>query len=381
MNYYNEFDPKAAAWLRELIRAQLIPNGTVDERSITDVQPDELRQYRQCHFFAGIGGWSWALRLARWPEDRPVWTGSCPCQPFSAAGKQRGTADERHLWPAFARLIRECRPTTVFGEQVASKLGREWLSGVFADLEGMGYAVAGADLCAAGVGAPHIRQRLYWVAHTAIDRWREGSRQSGEIESEGRWEFESPEHGGLVGLAHTSSPGSGRNPGTISSPEGEGCCERAHARGVADELVDGGAAYGLAHPEGGNGRLPVFAGRQDEACAEFIRGREACTERLGDTSSAGLEEQRGEPGASRCAGCPDAGQAVERASSSSGFWDHYTLLPCTDGKQRRTQPGIQPLAHGVSGRVAQLRGLGNAIVPPLAAEFIKAFTPFSRIAH
>src|SRR6478736_4470499 len=120
MNYYNEWDPFAAAWLRELIAAGLVPAGDVDTRSITEVQPDDLAGYTQCHFFAGIGGWSHALQLAGWPTDRPVWTGSCPCQPFSAAGKGIGFADERHLWPAFHWLISQCRPATVFGEQVAS---------------------------------------------------------------------------------------------------------------------------------------------------------------------------------------------------------------------------------------------------------------------
>jgi DNA (cytosine-5)-methyltransferase 1 len=163
--YYNEYDKFAAAWLRELITDGLIATGDVDERSILDVRPDDLRGYDQCHFFAGIGGWSHALRLAGWPDDREVWTGSCPCQPFSVAGKQAGKADkERHLWPTFHALIAVCRPPVCFGEQVASKLGREWLSGVRADLEELGYAVGAADLCAAGVGAPHIRQRLWWMA-------------------------------------------------------------------------------------------------------------------------------------------------------------------------------------------------------------------------
>lgn len=90
MHYYNENDPKAAAWLRELIRCGHIPFGYVDTRSICDVRADELVRYVQCHFFAGIGGWPLALKLAGWPGDRPVWTGSCPCQPFSAAGKGAG---------------------------------------------------------------------------------------------------------------------------------------------------------------------------------------------------------------------------------------------------------------------------------------------------
>lgn len=163
--YYNEIDPYAAQWLRNLIARGLIAPGDVDERSILEVKPDDLRSYTQCHFFAGIGGWSHAMRLAGWPDDRPVWTGSCPCQPFSVAGTQRGSADERHLWPAFFDLISQCRPCSVFGEQVAGASGLAWLDHVCADMESAGYAAAAADLCAAGAGAPHIRQRLYWVAH------------------------------------------------------------------------------------------------------------------------------------------------------------------------------------------------------------------------
>jgi DNA (cytosine-5)-methyltransferase 1 len=163
-HYFNEWDPYCAAWLRNLIAAGHLPPGDVDQRSILEVSPDDLKGYTQAHFFAGIGGWSIALRLAGWPDDRPVWTGSCPCQPFSAAGKQRGSNDERHLWPAFFHLIRERRPPTVFGEQVAGAAGLAWLDHVCADLELEGYAAAAADLPACSVGAPHVRQRLFWVA-------------------------------------------------------------------------------------------------------------------------------------------------------------------------------------------------------------------------
>lgn len=162
--YYNEIDPYAAQWLRNLIAAGYIPRGDVDERSIADVRPDDIRGYAQCHFFAGIGGWPHALRLAGWDDSRPVWSGSCPCQPFSTAGKKVGLADERHMWPIFKRLIAECRPAIVFGEQVARKAGLEWLSGVRSDMESHAYAVGAANLCAAGVGKWHRRQRLYWVA-------------------------------------------------------------------------------------------------------------------------------------------------------------------------------------------------------------------------
>lgn len=162
--YYNEINPQKAACLRELIKRNLIAPGEVDERSIKDVQPDDLRPYRQCHFFAGVAVWSYALRLAGWPDDRGVWTGSCPCQPFSISGKKKGIGDDRHLWPEWFRLISARQPISVFGEQVAPKDGLAWLDIVQSDLEAQDYAVWPFDLCAAGFGAPHVRQRLYIAA-------------------------------------------------------------------------------------------------------------------------------------------------------------------------------------------------------------------------
>lgn len=225
MNYYNEFDRKAAAWLRELIRAGEIPDGIVDERSIVDVQPGELAGYTQCHFFAGIGGWSLALKLAGWPADKPVWTGSCPCQPFSSAGKQLGAADERHLWPAFFRLIRECRPVTVFGEQVATAIGKGWLDGVSADLEQEGYACGATVLGAHSVGAPHIRQRLYWVANTqgcirGLPILERGPQQEG---AEPFWRGEA---GGLGHANHAGLEGRGERSVQQPYPEGRQAEER-----------------------------------------------------------------------------------------------------------------------------------------------------------
>ncbi|WP_408611812.1 DNA cytosine methyltransferase [Chitiniphilus purpureus] len=160
--YYNERDPFAAQWLRNLIAAGHIAPGDVDERSIEDVHPDDIRHYTQCHFFAGIGVWSYALRRAGWPDDRPVWTGSCPCQPFSAAGKGAGFADERHLWPAFHHLIKECRPAVIFGEQVAR--APEWLALVHSDLGALGYAMGAMPIEAASAGAEGLRERFFFVA-------------------------------------------------------------------------------------------------------------------------------------------------------------------------------------------------------------------------
>lgn len=183
-SYYNEIDPFAAAWLRNLIAAGHIAPGEVDERSIVDVHADDLKGFTQCHFFAGIAGWSYAARLAGWPDDRELWTGSCPCQPFSVAGKGEGQADDRHLWPVFFDLIRSRRPAVVMGEQVAAAVGKDWLDGVHSDLEGIGYACGAAVVPACAVDAPHRRDRLWFVANPNASERGQIDRLRGRVERE-----------------------------------------------------------------------------------------------------------------------------------------------------------------------------------------------------
>lgn len=211
--YYNEINPGCAAWLRQLIDAGLIANGDVDNRSIRDVRPADLRGYTQCHFFAGIGLWSLALRMVEWPDDRNVWTGSCPCQPFSLAGARQGVADDRHLWPAWFDLIRECRPSSIYGEQVASAIGHGWLDLVADGMEAEGYAVASAVLQALSVGAPHRRERLYFVANApSIDggtrRARGFADDSARLRNETRGDANDMGDASCAGLAkRQSKPG------------------------------------------------------------------------------------------------------------------------------------------------------------------------------
>ncbi len=311
--YYNDNDKNSAAWLRELIRHKLIPDGDVDDRSIKDVQPSELVRYHQCHFFAGIGGWAYALILANWPKERPVWTGSCPCQPFSAAGSSDGVLDERHLWPDFRRLISERRPATIFGEQVASKDGRYWLAGVRLDLEALGYAIGGADLCAAGVGAPQPRQRLYWVADS-----NERSNIGGEPQ------LHQPSGANGVqehnGMADPEVSERGRSGGEANAGRG------------AEEAGRPSASSGLVNSDN-----PRSQGRDGEKLRE-------CS-----------GQQIAWPGGSR-------------------FWDTAIWHQCLDGKARRipAEPALFPLADGIPGRVGLLRGAGNSIVPQVAAEFVRA---------
>lgn len=365
--YYNENDPFAAAWLRELINNGLIADGEVDERSIVDVQGSDLKGFTQCHYFAGIGGWSYALRLAGWPDDRPVWTGSCPCQPFSSAGKGRGTADERHLWPEFFRLIKECRPATVFGEQVASKAGLGWLDGVQADLEGAGYASGAADLCAAGINAPHIRQRLFWVADSQ-DAY--GRREA--VPNNSRRGAEEARGPGLtsVGLGEPGYAGwSGGDQATATNGHG---CTAQPAGGLFGGLANASCSgVPISQYEGDCGASPEARG--DGSQRQRVRPnagdeRGLCGVAQGDTN--GGELAIGQEQSAR-----QEQPALARASG-------YDLIRCVEPtkepgryveKWRRVEPGTLPLAHGIPGRVGRLRGYGNAIVPQVAAEFVGAY--------
>lgn len=163
-DYYNENDPYAAEWLRNLIREKLLPFGHVDDRSIVDVQPNDVKGHRHCHFFAGIGGWAYATMLSNWPDDLQLWTGSCPCQPFSLAGKQKGMKDDRHLWPEWFRLIRAINPVVVMGEQVPGAIGKGWIDTIQRDLEKEHYTTEFAVLSSAPITRNHDGSRIYFVS-------------------------------------------------------------------------------------------------------------------------------------------------------------------------------------------------------------------------
>jgi DNA (cytosine-5)-methyltransferase 1 len=336
--YYNEFDPKAAAWLRELIKQGHIADGVVDDRSIEDVTPTELAGFTQCHFFAGIGVWSYALRRAGWADDRPVWTGSCPCQPFSAAGKGAGFADERHLWPAFHHLISQCQPAIVFGEQVASKDGLGWLDLVCADLEATGYASGAVDLCAAGVGAPHIRQRLWWVGTRLADPNNAGSqgRLLGRADQGWQDQLGHGGRGGAVGgLADTSGIGWERGQGSEDGREHDGPDAGWQQGDDGAVSSDEAGAVGLANSE--------RAGIRDCGCGLDT------AETRGEQS-----EERQRERIWSISGADGSDGSSTRPSPTNGFWRDADWLFCRDGKWRPVEPGTSPLAHGASDSLANV---------------------------
>ena len=358
--YYNENDPFAAQWLRNLIAAGHIAAGNVDERNIKDVKANDLHGYTQCHFFAGIGGWSYALHLASWPDDKPVWTGSCPCQPFSVAGKQTGVLDERHLWPDWFRLIQECRPATIFGEQVNAAIRHGWLDAVFADLEGEGYACGAAVLPACGVGAPHIRQRLWFVADA-----------NGELDhatSEGL--SERPERAIFGGETRRFLERSSHTDTLAHTLRERG---QQIARGtLGDEAADGRAGRNWQQAHGDH--IPSSDGENGELDHATSEGLSERPER----AIVGGETRRFLERSSHTDTLAHASQGTETETREwQRLWDDpwasSEFIPCADGAARPVESGTFPLAHGLSDRVGLLRGYGNAIVPQVAAEFIKAY--------
>ncbi|MFJ1256003.1 DNA cytosine methyltransferase [Cupriavidus sp. CuC1] len=341
--YYNEIEPYAAQWLRNLIAAGHIVPGDVDERDLRDVRPDDLRGYRQCHFFAGVGVWSHALRRAGWADDRPVWTGSCPCQPFSAAGAGLGFADERHLWPAWYHLISECRPPIILGEQVASSAVDPWIDLVHDDVEAVDYAFGAQPFPAAGVGAPHIRDRLYWVARTdssarLAQRKRLAGVPGGQAGADAGQAVERASLCDAFWLADAGGQSSERRAGGL--PRAEAPIDRArieHGR-ITDRYSDGGQVGGLAYTA---------------------------------APGLGIVGGRGIAGSRNARAYADVDHQGLAAGPTNGLWRDADWLLCRDGKWRPVEPGTFPLAHGTTSRVGRLRAYGNAINAEAARVFIE----------
>ena len=391
--YYNEFDAKKAAALKALMDDGFISIGDIDTRPIQNVQPDDLKHYDRCHFFAGIGLWDYALNLARWPENHRVWTGSCPCQPFSTAGRQKGKNDDRHLWPFWFSLIQECQPPVIFGEQVANAISKGWLDDVYQGLEAENYTVGSAVLPACSVGAPHKRDRLWFVAHTAHsdDRRNAGEFQKpDEFKTQERQERRSAQSGGASVVGDTEHDGSYATPFTGGHEEiNDGCTEKQNgsvqsertgsARSLSGKAlanttrprtrvnqskfwqrVSGNSSY-VADTESqqGSSGNAEFSGTEQEQ----HRGRSRCGS-MGQPKFAGLErhawdEERNDQ------------QRWDEAQSHGSAWSSGIWINCPDGKQRLIEPSIHLLADGHPERVGLLHSAGDAIVPQLAAEFIE----------
>jgi len=210
----------------------------------------------------------------------------------------------------------------VFGEQVAAAIGLDWLDHVQDDMEAIDYACGAVVLPACSVGAPHIRQRLWFVANS-----NGGQSGDGELQP-----------GGQHGLF-----AEGCGTGELAESNGVSGGQRGAVNGGQDT---GGDAEARPGPSGGE--LSSELGNADDKGPQGYRRFVA---------------EHGQKGR----------ESAERRERSTGFWYGADWLPCRDGKARPVEPGTFPLAHGVSARVGRLRGYGNAIVPQVAAEFIRSY--------
>jgi DNA (cytosine-5)-methyltransferase 1 len=397
--------------------------NTIEGRSVSERPFYRVTAYERARSFAFSGDHGWGLVRSVEPlgvarrvfniavdEDESYTVDGIVvhnCQPFSSAGRGGGFADERHLWPAWHWLIEQCRPDTIFGEQVASKDGLAWFDLVLSDLEGSGYAVGVQDSCAAGFGSPNIRQRLFFVADACRER-REGERLqlfAGQprdtlFEAAGgggagivadsavsRWDGRSQWSAGANEWA-AQEPRRLRDVGELADSESLGLLgrqddgdsgrwERTSGQGCeAGELGDASRHGEWEHRESNPSR-----GQQVAAGGSGVLGE------LADASSTRLEIFSEQSARGQCSAV-ERGGAVGRPGPTNGLWRDADWLFCTDGKWRPVESGSFPLVDGAAFRVGSggpfegksragmLKGYGNAINAEVAAEFIRAFIDF-----
>lgn len=378
--------------------------------------------------------WSIAARMAGWPDRRPLWTASCPCQPWSAAGQQLGVDDPRHLWPHLFRILSAYRRAgyavpVIVGEQVAGAAGYHWFDGVRTDLAREEIAARTVDIPACAVDAPHQRNRLYWAAVSRPEQ-RFISGAVALAQEQRRWtglrESDAERH------RIVDANGYGRN-GLLAHPEGQ-CGGRDLAqRGPEGRTADGFAdedgamvdAEGIGRGEG-RAQTGIFGGRAASPGADL---RERGQGPVGDAIGAGFQGLGGDvdrgradrrrpdgdsgdgevPAAHRSIASPDGGgrgqdvadtlgggwsrfgesqhSGIEGASGgiplgrsvdrlkhgpNGSWWADGEWIVCHDGKARRAKPGIRMLVNGMAGRIDLWRLAGNSIIPILAAEVIGA---------
>jgi DNA (cytosine-5)-methyltransferase 1 len=317
--------------------------------------------------FSGIGGFDLGLERAgmtvRWQVERDPWCqkvlakhwpdvpryenvedvggelecvdlicGGFPCQPVSVAGQRQGTDDDRWLWPEFRRIVGLLGPRYVLVENVPGLFtanGGHAFGEVIGDLADLGYDCEWTVLSAADVGAPHLRKRVWIVAHAKRGRCgTNGERRSvGKVEDRKKHDKRSSQESDSLANAESNRRRPGRPRG--SHPRRQGKPEYA-LQTVAD-------AEGDRHPE--------IA--KSARGAGVVGSREDAAYPTGQFSD-GSDDNRG----GRPRPLPESGNGGEEARPLSSQWP--------------VEPDVGRVAHGVPLRVDRLKGLGNAIVPQCA---------------
>ena len=253
-------------------------------------------------------------------EFPDIITGGFPCQPFSVAGKQQGTSDSRHLWPEMFRVIKEFAPRWVIGENVKGLTNIQdgvVFETVCSDLEGEGYEVRTFNIPAAGVQAPHRRERIWIVAHAKRFNERKSIRGSDETQSR-------------IQEEHRQNDSTTR------------------------ESSRTGSVWGTnnGHENMENSRRTLRQGGelQGKNENEIREGNAYQSQRSSGTSESNVVDSS----TGRCTSQETEVQPGRYSSFDSSWW--------------QSEPYVGRVAHGVSGRVHRLKALGNSIVPKIVEE-------------
>ena len=279
-----------------------------------------------------------------WLDDAPVWSdlltvdgrawrglvdgivGGYPCQPHSYAGKRLGEHDERNLWPAVARLVHDVSPDWTFFENVPG-ISRFYWDTIRPDLRALGYEVAEGIFAAEAVGAPHLRERLFWLAYRQSERRRSSGTDNGQRAAE-------------------------------------------NARDDGEQLADARYGAGSAEQRQQPQERPEVAGRGFDALADAeqrgLREQAAAGRHGATTAAGGAGEGVGDAECDGRHGRPTGCSEQSRRAFPPGPSD-------ADGWQRwlsewpGTEPAVRRDADGLAFRSDRLRVLGNGVVPLAAA--------------
>jgi DNA (cytosine-5)-methyltransferase 1 len=343
-------------------------------------------------------------------EYPDIITGGFPCQPFSVAGKQKGTGDDRHLWPEMFRIIKTFKPKFVIGENVKGLINIQdgvVFETVCTDLESEGYEVQAFNIPAAGVGAPHRRERIWIlatnVANSISDNEREqitrGDEEEKRIQEEYRQDNSTTRQSsrtsairngdrGYEDMANTESErtrsnnegvrqgisGINRGQGTIGTKEDMANSNTRFSNGTNEEIFSRGQTSNISSTGGGdknveNSRCTLQQGTvfQGENENEIRKGNADQSQRSSSSSEYDVANSSSEQSHSN-----DNGQEQREISQQEqielGGGSSGTLWP----SNWEFEPNVGRVANGIPGRVHRLKGLGNSIVPKIAEEIGKA---------
>ena len=301
-------------------------------------------------------------------EYPDIITGGFPCQPFSIAGKQKGTGDDRHLWPEMFRIIKTFKPKFVIGENVKGLINIQdgvVFETVCTDLESEGYEVQAFNIPAAGVGAPHRRERI-WILATLGNSELNGSSTTKITRS--IIETSNNNKKGENATREFEGTSKSRNSQDVANPN------TRFSNGTNEEIFSRGQTSNTSSTGGGdknveNSRRALQQGTvfQRENENEIRKGNADQSKRSSSSSEYDVANPSSEQSYSN-----DNGQEQREISQQEqielGGRSGGTLWP----SNWEFEPNVGRVANGVPGRVHRLKGLGNSIVPKIAEEIGKA---------